>query len=395
MTPLISSLNEYANWEGVGQRMRVAKFRIRRSVSQIAMLVCAASVVWAGCQDAFGQVSKGSSTPWLQGRQLIKNQAVPVSVSWTQSPIRKQLSQFAITRKHAIFLDRRIDPTTLLTLQFLNQTTEQVVWATAKAQGLGVVRVGDLLYVGPKQSAASLPWMIKRVLKSLPSKDRKFWNSKSEMQWSQATSTPQIAAWFESQGVKFPQSIPHDVWSSTDWPRLTRLEQLSLVLIGFDTSFEIAADGRTVIFIGAQAIEDQAIRVRMPRDSKVDPLLIAKKIPKLKARRSGKMVAITGDIFSLLEFEALMVEAQDADVVAEENQVFTMGAEGRRRDILAKIAKDTGRELMLDGNASASLDEKIKFELVGVTLKELLDACVEGSPLTYQVDKMSVKVSGK
>ncbi len=371
---------------------RVAVIQSQLFVNKIFALVCAASVIWSGFQATHAQVTMGSSTQWLQGRQLAKNQAAPVSASWTQSPIREQLSQFSIQRKRPIFLDRRVDPTTQLTLQFSNQTTDQIAWATASSQGLGVVRVGDLLYVGPKESAARLPWVIKRVRKSLSSKDRKFWNSKTELRWEQATTTLQIANWFKSKGVNFHEAIPHDVWPAGDWPRLTLLEQMSLFLIGFDTDFEIAADGRTVKLLALKRIKDQTIKIRSPRDGSVDPAEIAQKISTLKVRRGGKMVSITGDVVSLLEFDALMVSAQNASVVPATEKTLTMTAEGRRRDILAEIAKQTGRELILSDIAARSLDEKIRVKLERATLEATLDACIDGSPLAYQADDKSLRI---
>jgi hypothetical protein len=46
--------------------------------------------------------------------------------------------------------------------------------------------------------------------------------------------------------VKLPDSTPHDLWPAVDLPPLTWTDRLSLVLAGFDLTFEIDPAKKTI-----------------------------------------------------------------------------------------------------------------------------------------------------
>ncbi len=361
---------------------------------------CVAIVVCIVCVPAEAQVTIGSDTDWLSGKSLIENQLLPVSVTWTDSPIRSQLLQFAEQRKRAIFLDRRVDPTVKLKFQFLNMTTEQIVWQTADEHGLGAARIGDLIYVGPKKVAARLPIVIQQINKNLSKMEkakRKRWVSKSEIRWPEATTTQEISDWFaQSHGITIPSGIPTDVWPAADWPRLSTLEQLSLFLVGFDFTFNLESNGTSMKLLPFPVIKTASMKLSLRRNAKLDLETVAKKFGDLKTKRSGRSLEVSGPVDSIADLDSWMVSQQ---LVNSDNLIdptFDLNVTARRGDILATVSQQTGRKLVYDtGDMPQILQDRITLSLIGASLEKLLDDCLAGTSLSYELSKTSLRIFRK
>lgn len=353
---------------------------------------CAAIVSCNICAAALAQVESGSATVWLDAKQLEKARLLPVSASWTQSPIGSQLNLFAKQRQRAIFLDRRVDSTTQQTLQLVDQTTEQVIWKVANANGLGVARVGDLLYVGPKESADRLAFVIeelKQRIKKLPKTARSKWNRNSAIRWPAATTTTQIDQWLtQEHDLQLNAPLPHDVWPEADWPELSLVEQVSLILVGFDRTFQIAPDGTSLSVVRFPVLESAVSRFSLPSKT-FDLKEVKTKFPDLKFSRSGKSYTARGTPGLISQLESWLVAQQTAEVKDGERK-FDLNTTARRGDILATVASQTGRKLeldqqSLDENVMEILNGRVTLDLSKVSLSTLLDTCLEGTGVSYQI----------
>ncbi len=356
---------------------------------------CIAIVACISCAPANAQVTVGSAVDWQSGKVLIQNRLLPVSVSWADSPLRRQLNQFAAERRRAIFIDRRVDPTMKQTFQFLEKTTEQIVWKTAEENGLGVAQIGDLLYIGPKESAASLPVVIQKVRKSLSKIDRAIrnrWTAKSEIRWPDATTTMQISDWFEqSQGITFVDKVPLDVWPEADWPKLSTIEQVSLFLVGFDLTLDVESDGVSTKLKPFPEVDSGTIKFSLPRKVSLDLESAARNFKDLKIKRAGKTLAVSGPVASISNFQSWMVSQQTANSDRTE-RTFTLNSTARRGDILATVAQQTGRKLVLDGDLSLALEDRITLQLKNARLEQLLNECLAGSGLGYELGKKMLRI---
>ena len=133
-----------------------------------------------------------------------------------------------------------------------------------------MARVGDLLYVGPKDAAARLPYAIaetKKQIRKLPKVARGKWSQRSEILWTDATTTYEIQSWFQlTHGVTVNGEIPFDVWPQADWPKLTLAEQMSLFLVGFEKGFEVASDGNSIKLQPFPQIESASQKIKLPEN---------------------------------------------------------------------------------------------------------------------------------
>ena len=371
---------------------------MRKRASKLIALMsgCAAIITYAVCIPAMGQVQTGSDTQWLSGKALLDSGQLPVSVSWLETPIRMQLQLISKQQQRSVFLDRRVDPTQRMTLSIRDLTIEQVVWQTAQSGELGVARVGDLLYVGPPESAARLTHVIdqlKRQISKLPKSQRTQWTRRSEIRWPAGTSTQEFIKWFEqTHQIKFNGAIPNDVWAAGDWPSLSLLEQLSLFLVGFDRSLKIDSAVSNLEIIPFPKLEESNLKFRLQRDTKFDLNEAKKEFKDLKIRQSGKTILLTGPVDEIARFEAWRVKRQSALGSHLVTRTFDLNATEKRGDILATLAAQTGRKLVLKGNAAESLAARIKIDVKKATLETLIVKCLEGTGLQHQLSDSLITV---
>ncbi|MGB1928744.1 MAG: hypothetical protein ACPHO8_05520 [Mariniblastus sp.] len=100
----------------------------------------------------FGQDQRNEIT-WLSEEALSEHNSLPISVMWRDAELKDRLMRFSTNQRVAIFLDRRIDPSTIINLTLNNVTTEQFLLEIAKQLEIGFCQIEDVYYLGPKETA--------------------------------------------------------------------------------------------------------------------------------------------------------------------------------------------------------------------------------------------------
>ncbi|MCL2349080.1 MAG: hypothetical protein FWC50_12575 [Planctomycetaceae bacterium] len=170
----------------------------------------------------------------------------PVSVSWNGGPLRQSLETFAKVRRFGFILDRRIDPGTPLHLEVSRQPVAVVFSQIAEKYQLGFCRIGQIAYLGPKDAAKILPFLVTlraEQAAKFPDHLKRQFSAPREFH-SGFLATPadvlqSLAEEMALDGTDF-QSLPHDLWPEIVFPEATPLEIFSLFLIGFDSTFVIS-----------------------------------------------------------------------------------------------------------------------------------------------------------
>ena len=113
----------------------------------------------------FGQDQK-NEIAWLSNEALSEHNSLPISVMWRDAELKDRLMRFSQTQRVAIFLDRRIDPSTIINLTSNNVTTEQFLLEIAKQTDIGICQIENVYYLGPKKTANSLASTTESLLKA-------------------------------------------------------------------------------------------------------------------------------------------------------------------------------------------------------------------------------------
>ena len=176
--------------------------------------------------------------------------AQPVSLTWQEVPLATALERLAATQSLAVWLDRRIDPSTPINLTAVDQPLGEVLDALSKQAGAAAVPFAGIVYLGPQPTAdelTTLAELAREPLAKAPTAVRTAWLKPTP--WS-APRLSQPRALLASLAADAETSllhadrIPHDLWPARELPALAAIDRAVLLLAGFDLTCRLAADGR-------------------------------------------------------------------------------------------------------------------------------------------------------
>jgi hypothetical protein len=177
------------------------------------------------------------------------------TIHWQRVPLRDALGRLHTLFDDAVFVDRRVDPSLRVTLDIEAGSAEEVVTAIAAGRDLGVSRLGRLVYLGPSGAADQLRTIAasrSQEVGRLPADVRASLTQKQPSNWPRL-GEPRgvIAGIVEQRGWRLanPDVIPHDLWSAGELPEMTLAEQLTVLLVGFDLTFELRSNDRSIVTV--------------------------------------------------------------------------------------------------------------------------------------------------
>lgn len=353
---------------------------------------------WLAIFVLFLAVERPADTEWLTGAAWEKAaRQNAVGANWTQAPLGPQLAAFARAQRIAIALDRRVDPTQRVDLQVSGVTLEQFLWKLAEPRGLGVVQVGDLFYLGPRDRVALLAARLQRMETELTSAaGSEAWLKPVRWQSNQPFEPRlQLQGLCQSAGLELanPQDIPMDLWGPVDWPELPAYRAVGLVLTGFDLwpekslpNFRVAppADAGTL-----------QVRLKLPPDAKPNGLVreLRKQWNQAELNLDAGQLAITADPETLSRVMQSLAELYRPTATVDATRRFTLKTNAARGSILATIAQQTGLKLEYDPEARPVLEIRTQIDVQEATLEELIQATLNGSGLEFKLESGVLKLS--
>jgi hypothetical protein len=201
----------------------------------------------------------------VDGRALVKKAARrSATIHWQRVPLHDAIGRLRALFDETVFVDRRVDPGMRVTLDIESASAEDVVAAIASGKDLGVSRLGSLVYLGPATAANQL-----RAVSAARSNDaarlsaevRATITKKQPTTWHRL-SEPRglIKSAIEHRGWQLAnaEAIPHDLWSAGELPDLSMAEQLTVLLIGFDLTFEVRPNERSIVIVPLRLITKSA-----------------------------------------------------------------------------------------------------------------------------------------
>ena len=139
-----------------------------------------------------------------------------------EKPLRDTLHSLAERSQINLWLDREIDPTTLITTGADARTLYQAISASARSAGASVSVVDNVVLVGRND------W-VERVAGAVLAMARG--GTKRDISWTELA-TPTVAA--ASCVTASQQPLPHDLWPGVHWKQIDAAVALLLVAAQFD-----------------------------------------------------------------------------------------------------------------------------------------------------------------
>jgi hypothetical protein len=303
--------------------------------------------------------------PWATGAQVSQRLAQPLDVFWSNNPLRDAVTNLCRAQRVAILIDRRVDPGQKLSLNVQDVPLQTVLRMVAERCGLGISRLGAVVYLGPPAAAQRLRPIaaaFDRAVRQLPAASQgKFFQSKP-LAWEDLSTPRDLLEQLGRQnGVEITglERLPHDLWAAADLPPLSLTERLTLIAAQFDLSFKIAAGGARLEL--APLPEDLGA---LPADR-----------PAISADRPSAKPAAGVE---RIRIERLSVRAEPLGPV------------------LRQLAQRLGLELKLDERAieraGISLDQRVTVLVEDATVDELLHQLLKSTGLGFRRHRNVVEI---
>jgi hypothetical protein len=287
------------------------------------------------------------------------------TIHWQSVPLGDAIGRLKPLFDETVFVDRRVDPSLRVSLDIDASSAEQVVVALAEENELGVGRLGKLIYLGPNASAEqlkSLATLRAKEVAKLPAELRTPLAGKQRLSWPRlseprqlVTSAVQRSGWRVGEAER----IPHDLWAAGELPELSLAEQLTLLLIGFDLTFELRPNERSI------EIVPLAVPVGVQGRSGV-------------RSRSGAKPNAARTARGTRQVYTLRVQEQPVGAVLRELS--------KRLHWAIQIDEDAIRA------AGISLDKRVSFSVDQVDRDKLLDALLTPAGLDYRIEGEQIRV---
>ena len=353
---------------------------------------------------AHSHLGAAAEVPWKSAAELDGQLESPVGVRWGSNPLRAALTNLARSQEVAIFLDRRVDPDQPVDLIIADTPLRELLQRLAEQLKLGVGQIGPAIYLGPPATAAVLGTVAalqEEQEERLPSAIRSRLRRTQPLRWSELTTPRDLLQRLAGEAglqVVGLEQIPHDLWPAVDLPPLTFAQSLSLILAGFELTFDYTSDGSAVQLRPLPAEASITRRIPLRGSPAVVSAEIRRRFPEARFTiEAGSVVVdstveVSAAIQRLLEGAPSRPKAPAAKVKAEKKRYTLRVQDKSLGAVAAAVAKEAGVELRFDPGAEALRDKLVWLDVKEVTLDQLLRTLLESGGLTYRLDEQTLEI---
>jgi len=348
-------------------------------------------------------VAKDAPVQWKVGTAFQRELKLISGVSWPKNPLRATVLDYAKTRRIAVFMDRRVDPGQ--NFRFVSQRgpLDVLLRRLARQLNLDIGFVGSVIYFGPGRTSTKLATMAK--IRS--DQARKLGDESSRMllrsrrwSWPSLTTPKELLNQLASEVnlvINNQQLVPHDLWPETSLPAMSWIERLTLVLAGFNLTFEFDSGGKAISIVPIPASVGIEKMYRVSSQSKVDALKSS--IPgSYEFKRNQLWVKATVENHrSISRFLAGGGRKKTVSKGPRRKYQKLKVKNKSISQIIRLLAQDQQLELVTDPAIRAKLGKLVKlFEVKDATLQEVLDKLFAGQGLSYVVrpGKLIIRAKG-
>lgn len=337
-------------------------------------LVRRIAVALAGCFLVLqGNATAADTAGWVTGTELQLRLGQAVDILWSGTPLREAVTSLSRAQRVAILIDRRVDPDQRLDLAVRNVPMKQALQMIADRCGLGIARLGTVVYLGPTSTAQRLRPVSQAFTQACrhlsPAIQQKLLLRKA-MAWEDlATPRELVEQLGEKNGVEIAglDQIPHDLWAAAELPALSLADRLTLIAIQFDLTFKASADGNQLEL--APIPED--LRPTAADKDGFGPLR-----PSTPTPRTRKNAATSLD---RTRIQRMAVRSEPVGPV------------------LRQLSERLGLELHIDEQAIAkagiSLDQRVSVKVENATIDELFGELLKSTGLTFHRRQRVVEIA--
>jgi hypothetical protein len=351
---------------------------------------------------AQNHLAAAAEPAWKSGAEFDGQLESLAGVRWGSNPLRAALTNLSRHHEVAIFLDRRVDPDQTIDLVIADTPLRELLQRLASQLKLGVGQVGSVIYLGPPPTAAVLGTVAalqEEQEYGLPSAVRSRLRRLQPLRWPElATPRDLIQRLADVAGLRVEglEQVPHDLWPEADLPPLTFAQSLSLILAGFELTFEYAPDGSVVQLMPLPATASITRRIPLRGSPAAVGAEIRRRFPDARFTiEAGSIVVdstveVSAAIQRLLDGTSSRPKPPPAKAKGEKR--YTLRVQESLGAVAAAVAKEVGVELLFAPGAEELRDKLVWLDVKEVTLDQLLRTLLEPGGLTYRLDEQTLEI---
>jgi len=365
----------------------------------LILLSLAAPTTLPAADNAAPAVLK--SNEWLRGRPFQQKLQQPLQANWSGVKLQALISSIAASQRVCIFLDRRVNPDQTVDFRATGASLERTLQQLAQQLKIGSCKIGDCIYLGPistthclatvseikRQQLQQAPTPIKRQLTAAP------------LQWPQLTVPADL---LESQvtaaGLRLAPTthLPHDLWKEQTFPQLDFAQRLTILLAGFNLTFDLDLATRQIqlIPLPAQATLTRSYTKQL---STANLERIKKRFPELAIKQKENHLEVQGS-HEDHELLARLLRGETVRTVTPKpgEKRFTLRVMNAPAGaIVNTIIQQLQLNVRFEPEVATDLKTLVSLDVKEVTLNELLEKTLGPLELSYQLKGQDLIITKK
>lgn len=330
-----------------------------------------------------------------------------VSVRWQEVSVREACRRLSETQGVVIWVDRRLDPQSPITLQCEDETVRQVLERIAQSCGAQLVVLPTLCYLGPTDAAVELPTLLeiaREELKTAPLPLRRKLAQKSSIQWQRLTTPQQIVRELTRPlGVSVGglDAVPHDLFDAGELPITTATDQLTFFLASFDRMWKIGGPGNRIAIVPIVRPLRIARTYNWRGSDKARLDAVLAQVPVADVRVTGEQVSVIATAQEHEVLRGLLASITELPRTSRptkrkgpERKLFSLRLQDQSAGaVLRELARQLNLQLQVDEAAQTSLETRISIDIVQVDLNELLETISKAAGLIVKATDEELQVS--
>lgn len=344
----------------------------------------------ATCQDR---------TDWVTAAEFKREIERPLSISLNDSPLRSALNRLSQATRIGILLDRRVDPSQTIAIAYENRPLRLVLTDLATRLDLGVSFFANSAYLGPRDTTRKLATLVVQkqdTIGRLPPQRRKTFRALSPAGWP-ILSEPKllVTQMCHDQNVRLlnADQFPHDIWPEVQLPEMDFASRLTMILAGFDVTFEFNGDGTQIRLVPIPDI----VSIERTYTSRGNTLRrsqeLAEMFPDAKIEGSGNRIVVQGKAEDHEAIADLLAGKQVRRVQSDDEEYrWTLKANVEIGGLLTTVAQRLKVEFDFPEELRPQLNRRVDIQVENATLDELLSKVLAAEGLAYQLDEEKLVV---
>lgn len=353
--------------------------------------------------------AQGASAPTAAELRRTLNERA--GITWSEKPLREVLASIYEHWHVPVLRDRRIDPDQRVDLTLDDSPLSEILAEVARTAGGEVRLIDAVVYLGPADKVdliAAVAELRDEEARALATPLGARLRERAPVEWDML-SEPRalIAQQARASGLALEglDKIEHDLWAAGRLPPLPLAHRLSLLLAGFDLTYQTdPATGSLTIEPLDAAMMFERTYTLAPRST--PPLARwREQFPDAQFSVRGRQLRVRAPVAVQRQIADALASAARPPVPSAErparsatdrsNVRYTLAVSGPFGPLAKGLAERLMFRLELDPESQPHWNTVIRVEVKDATLEQLLDALVKPVELEWELKGQELHVGTK